>query len=45
MRNAGMDKDIADSISARLNTDPKLREWLPYRDKIQESLTERAKGV
>ena len=45
MRNSGIDKDIADSISARLDTDRKLQQWVPHRDKIQESLTKRAKGV
>ncbi|MCJ1429570.1 hypothetical protein MMC29_007485 [Sticta canariensis] len=45
MRNSGIDKDIADSISARLDTDWKLQQWVPHRDKIQETLTKRAKVV
>ena len=45
MRSVGIDKDIADSISARLDTDRRLRKWLPHRDKIQDVLTNRAQGV
>ena len=45
MQNAGIDKDIADFISGRFDADRRLRKLLPYRDKIQETLTKRAKGV
>lgn len=45
MHNAGMDKDIADFISGRLNGDRRLRKLLPYRDKILERLAKGAKGV
>ncbi|MCJ1430068.1 hypothetical protein MMC29_007983, partial [Sticta canariensis] len=45
MQNVGIDKDIANYISARLDTDRKLRKWLPHRDKIQDVLTKRAEGV
>lgn len=45
MRNTGIDKDIEEFISGRLDTDRRLRKLLPYREKIQESLAARAKGV
>ncbi|KAK3173425.1 hypothetical protein OEA41_006754 [Lepraria neglecta] len=45
MQNAGINKDIADFISGRFDTDRKLRELLPYHDNIQEALSKRAKGV
>lgn len=45
MRNAGIDKDIADFISSRLEKDRRLRKWLPFGDKIQETLAKRAQGV
>ena len=45
MQNAGIDKDITDFISGRFDTDRRLRKLLPYRDKIQEILAKRAKGV
>ena len=45
MQNAGIDKDIADFISGRFDTDRRLRKWLRYRKKIEETLAERAKGV
>lgn len=45
LRNVGIDKDIADFISGRLGSDRRLRKWLPHRDKIQETLANRAKGV
>ena len=45
MQNAGIDKDIADFISGRFDADRRLRKMLPYRDKIQETLAKRAKGV
>ena len=45
MQNAGIDKDIADFISGRFDADRRLRKLLPYRDKIQDTLAKRAKGV
>ncbi len=45
MQNTRIDKDIADFISGRLNTDPHLQKWRKHRDKIQEALAGRAKGV
>ena len=45
MQDAGTDKDIADYISSRLTEDRGLRKWLPYRDKIQDTLAKRAQGV
>ena len=45
MRNAGIDKDIENFISSRLHEDHRLQKWLPYRHKIEETLTERAQGV
>lgn len=45
MRDVRMNKDIADTISGRLNTDRRLQKWLPHRAKIQETLTARAEGV
>ena len=45
MQNVGIDKDIADFISGRFDADRRLRRLLPYRDKIQETLVKRAKGV
>ena len=45
MRNAGIDKDITNFISSQLHENRRLRNWLPYRNKIQEKLAERAKGV
>lgn len=45
MQGAGVNKDIADFISGRLDTDRRLRKWLLHRDKIQETLANRANGV
>lgn len=45
MQNAGIEKDIACFISDRFDADRRLRKWLPYREKIQETLANRAKGV
>ena len=45
MQNAGIDQDIAKFISGRLNTDRNLQKWRKHRDKIQETLARRAKGV
>ena len=44
MQNPGIDKDIADFISGRLDTGRSLQKWRKYRDKIQETLARRAKG-
>ena len=45
MQNTGIDKDIAEFISGRFDTDRRLRKWLLYREKIERTLAERAKGV
>lgn len=45
MQNAGIDQDITNFISARLNKDRSLQKWSNHRDKIQDTLAERAKGV
>ena len=45
MRNAGIDKDITDYISSQLHENRRLRKWLPYSNKIQQKLAERAEGV
>ncbi|KAL9124786.1 MAG: hypothetical protein Q9175_008178, partial [Cornicularia normoerica] len=45
MQNSGIDRDISEYISGRLDTDQRLRRLLPYREKIQESLAARAKGM
>ena len=45
MKNAGIEKDITDFTLSRLHEDKKLRKWLPYRNKIQETLAKRAQGV
>ena len=45
MKNTGIDQDIVNFISSRLDIDRRLRKWLPYRNKIQNTLAERAKGV
>ena len=45
MKNAGIDKDITDFISSRLCEDQRLRKWLSYSNKIQETLAKRAQGV
>ncbi len=45
MRNAGIDEDIEKFISSRLRDDRRLKKWLPYRGKIEETLAERAQGV
>lgn len=45
MQNAGINQDIADSISARLDKDRRLQKWLPHCDKIQEALTNQANGM
>ena len=45
MQNAGTSKDITDFISGQLDTNRRLQKWLPYREKIEEILATRAKGV
>ena len=45
MRNAGIDRDIADLISRRLNQDRNLFKLSRYHDQIRAALTENAKGV
>lgn len=45
MRNKGIDKDIANFISGRLDRDPHLQKWKKHRDKIQEALARRAQGM
>ena len=45
MQNSGIDKDIRDFISGRLDTDRRLKILLPYRERVQESLAARAKGM
>ena len=45
MQNSEMDRDISDFISGRLDTDRRLRKLLPYRERIQETLAARAKGM
>ncbi|KAM0805979.1 hypothetical protein BDR22DRAFT_884385 [Usnea florida] len=45
MQNSGIDKDIRDFISSRLDTDRRLKILLPYRERVQESLAARAKGM
>ena len=45
MHNDGIDQDIAKLISGRLKTDRDLQKWGKHRDKIQQTLARRAKGV
>ena len=45
MENDGINKDIANFVSKRLRDDRRLKKWSPYQAKIQETLSERAKGV
>ena len=45
MQNVGIDQDIANFISGRLNTDRRLQKWEKHREKIQDGLARRAKGV
>ena len=45
MANIGLDQDISKYIESRLDTDCRLRKWRPYRDKIAETLSEKAKGM
>ena len=45
MRNEGIDKDIENFISSRLHEDRRLKKWLPYRSKIEQTLAKRAQGM
>ena len=45
MANAGVDKDIENFISSRFLEDSRLKRWLPFRSKIEDTLAKRAKGV
>lgn len=45
MQNEGINMDIEDFISGQLDTNRGLRKWLSHREKIQETLARRAKGV
>ena len=45
VHNGEMDRDINDFVSNRLDKDRRLLKLRPYREKIQESLAARAKGM
>ena len=45
VHNGEMDRDINNFVSSRLDKDRRLLKLRPYRDKIQESLAARAKGM
>jgi hypothetical protein len=45
MRNGGMDDDIANYTFSQLTENRRLRNWLPYREKIQDALIKGARGV
>ena len=45
IHNDEMDRDINDFVSSRLDKDRRLLKLRPYRQKIQESLAARAKGM
>lgn len=45
MKNTGIDQDISDFISSKLNTDRRLQKWRMYHERIQPKLAERARGV
>jgi ankyrin repeat domain-containing protein 50 len=45
MKNAYIDRDISEYVSRLLKTDPKLRKWEKYHDRIQTTLAKRAQGV
>ena len=45
MANIGVDQDISEYIESRLDTDRRLQKWHPYRGKIADMLSEKAKGV
>ncbi|KAJ5091889.1 hypothetical protein NUU61_006759 [Penicillium alfredii] len=45
MKNAEIDRDIKNYVSAELNNDKKLQRWFKYHDDIKQALAERARGV
>ena len=45
VQNREMDRDINDYVSSQLDKDRRLLKLRPYREKIQESLATRAKGM
>ena len=45
MRNGGIDDDITNFIHGRLDRDRRLQQLLPFRDKIRNTLTEKANGM
>lgn len=45
VHNSAMDRDINDLVSSRLDKDRRLLRLRPHREKIQESLAVRAKGM
>lgn len=45
MQNTEIDKNIIDFIFGRFDVDQRLRKLLLYRNKIQEILAKRVKGV
>ena len=45
VHNGEMDRDINDFVSSRLDKDRRLLKLRPYREKIQQSLAARAKGM
>ena len=45
LKNAGVDKDIANMISDRLKKDRKLKRWSKFHDLIKDGLIEGAQGV
>lgn len=45
MANTGVDQDIFKYIESRLDTDRRLQKWYPYRGKIKNILSEKAKGM
>lgn len=45
MKNDEINQDIADFISGQLETNPKLRKWRAFRDRIQQTLIQKAHGV
>jgi hypothetical protein len=45
MNNIKINRDIIEFISGQLNTNPRLRKWHAFRDRIQQDLTDRAQGM
>jgi hypothetical protein len=45
MKNSGIDKDIADFVSDRLDNDTKLQRWKSRHSEIQDKLIQGAQGV